>query len=72
MPRSHPEIIAALQRHLADEDGTLNDSTTDALYREWHRLSAADETDLESVEAWAVDAFYRPPITDPEPCNQVA
>jgi hypothetical protein len=31
----------------------MNDGTTDDLYREWFRIPEGDDTDLETVEAWA-------------------
>lgn len=45
-------IAARLTEHLSG-DGTMNDGTTDALYREWHRTPEGHDTDLEMVEAWA-------------------
>ena len=51
--RSSREIKNDLERHLAD-GGTLNDSRTGELYREWHGMNAKGETDLEAVELWAV------------------
>ncbi len=39
--------------HLAGE-GTLNDNTVDELYREANRIPSDQETDLETVERWAV------------------
>jgi len=42
-----------LQKHLANPDSTLNDSTVDELYREAHGIRDDEETDLETVEQWA-------------------
>ncbi len=47
-------ITSRLIAHLESEGGTMNDSTTDALYREANRIPDNVETDLESVERWAV------------------
>lgn len=43
----------ALLEHFAT-GGTLNDSETEELYREAHGLDDSAETDLETVERWAV------------------
>lgn len=52
--RTKKEIAADLREHLSD-DGTLNDSTTDDFFREWHKIPEyGDEVDLETVEEWAV------------------
>jgi hypothetical protein len=45
-------VAARLIEHLSGE-GTMNDGTTDALYREAKRIPAHVDTDLETVEAWA-------------------
>ena len=50
-PRS--SIVADLRAHISGE-GTLNDQTTEDLYREWFRLEDESETCLEEVERWAV------------------
>lgn len=50
--RNNQKIAAELKKHLHGE-GTMNDGTTDALYREWFRIPEGDDTDLETVEAWA-------------------
>lgn len=47
------DIKLELCRHL-NGGGTLNDLETDRLYRLWHRIPEEDDTDLETVEAWAV------------------
>lgn len=48
-------IKQRLLYHLEHEDGTLNDSDVDALYREAHHIPEDEETDLETVETWAVE-----------------
>lgn len=55
----HGTIKARLLAHLTG-DGTMNDSTTDALYREANRTPAHEDTDLETVEAWAQDLVNSP------------
>ena len=50
--RDNATIRKALVEHLTG-DGTMNDGTTDALYREWFRIPDGQDTDLEAVEAWA-------------------
>lgn len=61
--RIHPMNTATIRdrltAHLASKDGTPNDNTTDALYREAHGLAEDVETDLETVEQWAF-ATVRP------------
>lgn len=47
-------IASRLREHLMG-DGTMNDGTTDDLYREWHRTPEGQDTDLETVERWAAD-----------------
>lgn len=49
-------VYSRLAAHL-NGDGTLNDGTTDELYRDYHRLGDDAETDLEAVEKWAVEAM---------------
>lgn len=51
--RSRFEIVTDLVEHL-NGDGTLNDNTTDGLWREYYDRNP-EETDLEEVERWAVD-----------------
>jgi hypothetical protein len=51
-PIPPPSIAQRLREHLAG-DGTANDNTTDALYREAKRIPDDQETDLEAVEKWA-------------------
>lgn len=48
--------------HLQNDNGTINDSTVDALYREANRLPEDTETDLEAVEQWAVGLASQPEI----------
>lgn len=48
------DIAARLREHL-DGDGTLNDGETDALYREAHHIPKGEDTDLETVERWALE-----------------
>lgn len=48
------KIKEQLAAHLAG-DGTLNDSETDRLFRLAMGIAAGEETDLETVERWAVD-----------------
>jgi hypothetical protein len=50
--RTPRQICNDLREHLAG-DGTLNDSTTDSLFREYCRVPDGQDTDLEEVEAWA-------------------
>jgi hypothetical protein len=50
---NHQSVRERLIAHLAG-DGTLNDNTVDELYREANRIPADQETDLETVERWAV------------------
>ena len=54
--RTHEEIVAHLSEHLAGE-GTLNDCVTDDLYREWHNITDGRDTDLETVEWWAMSVL---------------
>ena len=42
-----------MKKHAASDNGTYNDSTTDALYREYHRLPEDAATDLDDVASWA-------------------
>lgn len=51
-------VAARLKEHLQG-DGTANDGTTDALYREAHRIPKDQDTDLETVEQWAFDVLNR-------------
>lgn len=51
-------VAARLLKHLSG-DGTLNDGETDALYREAHRIPEGADTDLETVERWAVETANR-------------
>ena len=53
-PLTKRQIADALCKHL-DDEGTLNDTETDSLYRQWHNLTEDEETDLEEVENWAVE-----------------
>ena len=50
-----------LVRHMRDPSGdsTLNDSVVGDLFREDHGIEEGVETDLESVEAWAVDLLMK-------------
>lgn len=56
--RRRREIAADLVRHL-EGDGTLNDSETGRLYREWHGTPEDEDLDLEEVERWAVGTASR-------------
>lgn len=49
---SKNDIQDALKKHL-NGDGTMNDGTTDALYRDWYRIPEGQDVDLEDVEKWA-------------------
>lgn len=49
-----PTIKERLTAHLRG-DGTINDLVVDDLYREAHHISEDHDTDLETVERWAVD-----------------
>lgn len=51
-------IAARLLEHLSG-DGTLNDGETDALYRKAHGVPEGTDTDLETVERWAVETANR-------------
>lgn len=51
-------VAARLKEHLQG-DGTPNDGTTDALYREAHRIPKGQDTNLETVEQWALDVLNR-------------
>lgn len=51
-------IASRLLAHLLG-DGTINDSETGDLFREAHHLSDDEETDLETVERWAVQTAER-------------
>ena len=53
----HPEEIKTeLAAHLWG-DGTMNDSTTEELFREWYHIDDGRELDLEIVEQWAVETI---------------
>jgi hypothetical protein len=69
--KTHREISKLLRAHL-DAGGTINDSTTDDLYREWHGITDGSETDLETVELWAVEnaATFSEPKNDALPLPQ--
>ncbi len=54
--RPTKEILKDLDAHLSGE-GTMNDMTTDALYREYHNWPEDEDTDLEEVEQWASGSF---------------
>lgn len=47
-------IADRLRAHLV-AGGTMNDNTTEVLYKEWHRLPQDAETTLEDIEAWVQD-----------------
>jgi hypothetical protein len=47
-------ILGELRAHLADPDATLNDDMVETLYRQYYRIPADRDTDLEAVERWAV------------------
>ena len=53
MTRTQKEIREELLKHFA-AGGTMNDSTTNQLYREAYDIPDDAETDLEEVENWAV------------------
>lgn len=53
MKRTQKEIRRELEAHLYSV-GTINDSTTERLYREAHDIPNDQDTDLETVENWAV------------------
>ena len=56
--REMKTIAQRLTEHL-EGDGTINDGDTDMLYREAHKLLDDEETDLETVEQWAMDTVER-------------
>jgi hypothetical protein len=72
MSRKRAEIVEALTQHLHSTDGTLNDSTTDSLFREWYRLGPEVETELEAVEKWALATVGTKPLTGPRNESTVA
>lgn len=49
------EILAEARRHMEEEDGTLNDSRMEELYRLANGMDEDSETELEDVERWAID-----------------
>lgn len=51
----YSSIACRLRLHLASEDGTANDATTDEFYREWFSVREDQDTDLEEVERWAFE-----------------
>jgi len=52
-------VAQRLYEHLFCNDGTINDGDTGALYDEAHGLENGEETELETVEAWAIDTASR-------------
>lgn len=55
-----PSIASRLTAHLTG-DGTPNDNTTDALYREARGIAPDAVTDLEAVERWAFETLMNSP-----------
>lgn len=51
-------IAQRLYEHLFNDDGTINDGTTGALYDEAHGTDS-QEVELEVVERWAIDTATR-------------
>ena len=51
-------VAQRLYEHLFQNDGTINDSTTGQLYDEAHGTEDED-TELETVEEWAIDTASR-------------
>jgi len=47
--------VSQLREHFKSPEATLNDAETTRLYCEYFGLEDGAETDLETVEQWAVD-----------------
>jgi len=53
--RRRAQAVSQLREHFKSPEATLNDAETTRLYCEYFGLEDGAETDLETVEQWAVD-----------------
>ncbi len=56
---SRSKIIESLHGYMDFDDATLNSDVVDSLYRQYHQLGEDVDTDLEVVEAWAVEILQK-------------